>query len=107
MEEDTFTMQSNFAQKKNELLDLKRLLNLFIRRWYFFPGFLIITVSLVFVYNRYTKPIFITQATILIDDDKSESFPGEDQILKGVGLKSSTKNIENQIYILSSFTLVE
>ncbi len=106
MEKEAFTLHSHRAQRSSDGLDLKRIITLLLRRWYFFPLVIVFTLAGGFVYNRYTMPTFLTTASILIEEESKSSMPGSDEILEGFGLRGSSQNLDNQQFILSSWTLI-
>ncbi|MGB3775582.1 MAG: Wzz/FepE/Etk N-terminal domain-containing protein, partial [Leeuwenhoekiella sp.] len=92
------------VQNAQEELTLKEQLQLYIRYWPWFIVAVIVTVTLAFLYLRYSNNSYQSQATILIKDSKnselSELAAFEDLGLGNVGLSKS--EFENEIEILKS-----
>ena len=58
-----------------------------------------------FAYIRYTTPIYSVSSTILIRDDNNTQL-GAENILEGMELFSGKTNINNEIVVLKSFSLI-
>ena len=80
------------------------LLYKFIPYWPFFVLLLIISMAGAWLYLRYRKPIYQTSAAILIKDDKKG---GADNPLAAFDLFGSQKNLENEVEVLQSKTLMQ
>ena len=106
MEKEAFTLHTQRAQRSGDGLDLKRIITLLLRRWYLFPVAVVFTLAGGFVYNRYTVPTYLSTASILIEEEGGPSMPGSDEILQGFGLRPSSQNLDNQQFILSSWTII-
>jgi capsular exopolysaccharide synthesis family protein len=93
---------------KEDVIDVKKYLLLFLRRWYWFLLSLIVCVAASWLYLKYTPKVWEISTTILIEESKQSSTAGVgmDKIMQGFGLNPGLQNIENQIVILSSRSLV-
>jgi tyrosine-protein kinase Etk/Wzc len=87
--------------------DLKKIYSLVFTNWYYFLIALIITLICAFLYIKYTTPVYRVSATLLIDEENRGGAMGNNQIFEGFGLGSGAKNLDNQIAILSSKTLID
>ncbi|MDD5571713.1 MAG: polysaccharide biosynthesis tyrosine autokinase [Bacteroidales bacterium] len=76
------------------------------RYWYFFALSVFLAVSTSYVYNKYSKSIYSGSATVLISDDKKSPSINTGSFFEGMNLFSKQKNIENEIGILQSYSLV-
>ncbi len=85
----------------NSELDLKSLLNSYIKHWkWFFVG-VVFSVSMAIIYVRYTVPQFSASAKILILDDKNAS--SELSVLEDLDIFSGSKTkIEDEIELLNA-----
>ncbi len=90
----------------SELLKMKKVLSRIMSHRYFFATAFISSLILAWLYNTYTIPVYKVSATIMIEQEKSTISPGNDQLLEGFGLLPGMKNIDNQLMVLSSRTLV-
>jgi capsular exopolysaccharide synthesis family protein len=94
---------------QGESLDLKKILLKYLRFWYVFVLGAAIAIGLAFLFLRYTTPQYSITSTILIKDNQNSS-----DLLSGSGSKvfsdleifKSTKNIDNEIEVLKSQTLM-
>lgn len=87
--------------------DIRHIFFLMFGHWYWFIIALTLALSGGYVYLRYTKPVYRTSATILIEEGDNNVSDGTAQILEGIGLQPGNKNLDNQLIILGSYTLVE
>ena len=100
--------QKNNENNKQDEIDLVKLFYLMLSNWYWFVLALIISIASAWLYNRYTMPTWRVSATLLIEeDDKGKSIMGTDKILEGFGLRPGLQNLDNQILILTSWSLIE
>jgi capsular exopolysaccharide synthesis family protein len=66
---------------------------------------LVIFLAGAWIYLRYTDPVYETTATLLIKDNKSSN-PGTD-LMDALDLFGSQKNVENEVEVLQSKTLMQ
>ena len=95
------TKNSEFGE--TEEISMGDLLNKFIPFWPFFVLLLLISMSGAWLYLRYTLPIYKTTATLLIKDDKKG---GTTDPLQTFDMFGSKKNVENEVEVLQSKTLM-
>jgi tyrosine-protein kinase Etk/Wzc len=92
--------QSNINYKKI----FKKLLNYKKQCLFIIIIFLIIT----FLVNKFSPAKYANYTTLYIGDNQQNSFmSGTDDIMKGFGLFTGKNNIDNEIEILQSFTLIK
>jgi len=95
------------AINKSDAFDPIVLLNLFLENWYIF---LIVIVAAFFAsryYISHTLPVYRTSLTLLINETEDRATMDNTQLLQGLGLPIAMRNMENQIQILKSGSLVE
>jgi len=90
----------------NERIDPKKIVSLIRSYKYFFIGTLFSALLIAFLYNTLTLPVYRVSASILIEEDKKSGTSGNDQLLEGFGLLPGSKNLDNQIMVLTSRSLV-
>ncbi len=91
---------------ENEAIDFHRFLSLFLSNWYWFAAAMFIAVTIAYGINRYAEEIYTVQSSILIKDDQAGGgFAEIDKIIPGGDIFRSSKNLENEIGILRSFSL--
>ena len=61
-----------------------------------------------FLVNRYSTSRYLVRSTLLIKEKGAgKSFDGADNFLSGMSLLNTSKNLENEIGILKSKTMVK
>ncbi|HEX2395722.1 MAG TPA: polysaccharide biosynthesis tyrosine autokinase [Bacteroidales bacterium] len=103
-------MNTDISQKMNppqKDFDIRHIFFLMFGHWYWFIVSLTLALVGGYLYLRYTKPVYRTTATILIEEGDNNVSNGTAQILEGIGLQPGNKNLDNQLIILGSYTLVE
>jgi len=106
MQEKTGTIPPHKRQPSNDgLFDFNRILKLALRNWYLFLISLPLTLGAVYIYHRYTVPVYSATTTILLKSAQNRSLSQSD-LIEGFGLSPEIRNIENQIFIIKSKKLV-
>jgi len=91
-----------------EDINLRDQLNKYLIHWRWFLVSIIIGLILSFLYLRYTTPSYEASTTILVKDEKKGGMLSELSAFSDLGLGGSMKsNVDNEIEILKSRTLVE
>jgi tyrosine-protein kinase Etk/Wzc len=96
----------NKSLENEEAANLRKIFSLIISKKYVFFGAFIIAFACAYCYNIFTIPVYKVSATLLIEEDKKSNASGNDQLLEGFGLMPGMKNLDNQIMVLSSRSLV-
>lgn len=94
---------SEIIQQKTDYKEL--FYKLYRHKKWFIISF-IVAVTSAFLFNKITTTIFKNQTTLLLKEQEKNSFLSSDNIMQGFGLFGSNQNIENEIGILQSFTLI-
>jgi len=89
----------------SEEVSLGDLFYKFVPYWPFFVLLLIISLTTAWVYLRYTMPVYKTTATILIKDDQKNA--AADEMMQAFDMFGSKKNVENEVEVLQSKTLMQ
>ncbi len=99
---------SHIASSNQERIDYVKLFFLMLSNWYWFLLTLTLLLIAAWLYNRYTPRIWQVTATILIEENQqtSSAIP-TDQILKGFGLRPGMQNLDNQIHIFTSWSIID
>jgi len=98
-------MKTEENQIEEERVDIKGLLFRYYRHWYYFLISIVFFSLFALAYNRYTTPTYSVSSTILIRDDNNTQL-GAENLLEGMELFSGKTNIQNEIIILKSFSLM-
>ena len=105
MKEDLY---DDLYEEKEEKIDLHAMLFRYIIRWPWFVTSIILCLAGAWLYLRQTTPVYNISASVVIKDDKKGGNSGGNlTALEGLGLVSSVSNIDNEIEILRSKTLVK
>jgi tyrosine-protein kinase Etk/Wzc len=103
------TVQSGPLRKgpqQEDMLDLKKIFQMVFSSWKFFLIAMIVALICAFIYVTYTIPTYKVSANLLINEEKKGVSMGNDQLLEGFGLGSGSKNLDNQLMVLTSRTLI-
>lgn len=105
MKEDLY---DDLYEEKEEKIDFHAMLFRYIIRWPWFVASIILCLAGAWLYLRQTTPVYNISASVVIKDDKKGGNSGGNlTALEGLGLVSSVSNIDNEIEILRSKTLVK
>lgn len=102
-------MQSHIRPEEmedTEEISLGDLIYKFLPYWPIFVLLLLITLTGAWLYLRYTMPVYETKATLLIKDDKNTP-AGANDMMQAFDLFGSKKNVENEVEVLQSKTLMQ
>lgn len=87
-------------------INVEKLLSKIIAYWPLYAVFIVVACLLAFVYLRYTTPKYAASAKVLIKDEAKNN-TGEGQIMQDLGLQTNAANVENEVEILKSRTLMK
>ena len=105
--------ETNFneaQESKEENIDVKELLFKYLIHWPWFAGAVVACLIAAWVYLHMSTPVYNISATVLIKDDKKGGSAGMLSGLESLGLDgmvSSSQNIDNEIEVLRSKTIVK
>ena len=97
-------------ESKEENIDVKELLFKYLIHWPWFVGAVVACLIAAWVYLHMSTPVYNISATVLIKDDKKGGSAGMLSGLESLGLDgmvSSSQNIDNEIEVLRSKTIVK
>ena len=97
-------------ESKEENIDVKELLFKYLIYWPWFVGAVVACLIAAWVYLYMSTPVYNISATVLIKDDKKGGSAGMLSGLESLGLDgmvSSSQNIDNEIEVLRSKTIVK
>ena len=97
-------------ESKEENIDVKELLFKYLIHWPWFVGAVVACLIAAWVYLYMSTPVYNIFATVLIKDDKKGGSAGMLSGLESLGLDgmiSSSQNIDNEIEVLRSKTIVK
>lgn len=85
-------------------LDIAKILNQVLENWWFFVMSVVLCLGLSYAYVWYTHPVYEMSTTVLVEDEGNDI---SQSILDEVGVLGKKRNIENEIAILKSRSLME
>ena len=97
-------------QMAEEQIDFRTLLFKYIIHWPWFVGTVLLCLVGAWFYLHWATPIYNISATVLINDEKKGGGSGVSSELEDMGLSglmTSSKNIDNELEVLRSKTLVK
>ena len=97
-------------ETEDEKIDIQQLLFKYIIHWPWFVGAVLVCLIGAWIYLRMATPVYNISATVLIKDDKKGGNTGSMVGLEELGLSgliSSSQNIDNELEVLRSKTLVK
>jgi tyrosine-protein kinase Etk/Wzc len=102
-------MENNYSSEENQEEDfnLRDTLERYLDNWQWFVLAVCLSITMAFVYLRYSTPQYQASTTILVKDDKKGGIISELSAFSDLGLGGGVKsNLDNEIEILKSRTLV-
>ncbi|MCU4165832.1 GumC family protein [Carboxylicivirga caseinilyticus] len=98
--------QPHKGKSSDNLFDLKRILFLLRKNWYLFLISLPLCIGSVYIYHRYTVPVYQARATLLLKGDDQRSIT-RSELIEGFGLSPEARSVENQMFVIKSKKLVK
>ncbi|MBR1515097.1 MAG: polysaccharide biosynthesis tyrosine autokinase [Bacteroidales bacterium] len=98
--------KSYAPQQTNEeqSVDIKQMIYIALGHWYLFVIFVVVALAICFVVNRYSKKVYQTTGTVLIQEDYNRYDPTAIMTSMTYG---TMQNIENEIAVLKSYSLAD
>jgi tyrosine-protein kinase Etk/Wzc len=96
-------IQSHQRQEDDQI-DLSKIFLRMLESWKLFLVFVPMGLMLAYAYVWYVHPVYVMEATVLVEDESNDI---SQSILDEVGVLSKKRNIENEIAILSSRSMME
>lgn len=102
-------MENNFISEENQTEDfnLRDALERYLNHWQWFVLAVFLCLTIAYVYLRYVTPQYQARTTILVKDEKKGGLASELSAFSDMGIGSPKNNIDNEIEILKSRTLIE
>lgn len=97
----------SYIKQDEDAINIRELVFNYLSYWRWFVLSVFVFIAIALVYLRYTKPTFVSKATLLIKEDKKGGgMPGM-AIFDDLGLTGGSSNLDNEIQILKSRKLTE
>lgn len=100
-------IQDTWNSEEESLLNLKDIFKVYFRYWPVVLISIAVGVFLARTYLRYAIPEFQTSMELLLKDNKNSGQLAESAILGDLGFNTGARNIENEISLLTSKSLME
>ena len=101
-------LYDDIFEDKEEQIDFKASLFKYIIRWPWFVASVIVCMACAWIYLKQSTPAYNINASIIIKDEKKGGMLGSEfSGLEDLGLLNSSKNIDNEIEILQSKSLIK
>ena len=108
VENPSSNTQNKPDYRNKEGINYLKLFFLMLSNWPWFVIVLAFVFLVALLYIKYTPPKWRVSAKVLIMEDQNNQSPIQaDQILKGFGLMPGMGNLDNQLNILTSWTIVD
>ncbi len=92
----------NKPERVQNDFDLKSFFFRYLKYWFWFPLCLVLALVIARYYNWYKNPVYAVTAKLMVKDENV----GKDQFLRQLDVETPAKNIENEIEILRSHSLL-
>lgn len=102
---DSFVGDEN--EEANNALFFQKIIQKFLALWPWLILSIVICVSIAYLYMKFSSPVYKVNASILVQDDKKGTDLGEAGILQDFGLLLGKSNVDNEVEIFKSRTLME
>lgn len=95
--------------KNSKDINIKELINPYLKKWKYFVGMIFLMGILAFFYIKSKVPIYKAQTSVFIKDAKKMSAAGDMSMLQGLGglTGMGTNSIENEVGVFESKTIIE
>lgn len=94
-------------QEENDTINIREELEKYLIHWKWFVLGVFLSISLAFLYLRYTTPLFKATASILIKDNQKSGISAELAAFEDLGIVGgSANNTDNEIEILKSRKII-
>ena len=94
------------VERPQESFDIKAIFFRYVGFWPYFVLSVALALTMAFLFNRYAIPRYNINATLLIKDTKTGA-SGANDFLEGFQLLRTSRNLENEIGIMRSYSMAE
>ncbi len=103
-------LQQEYPFIQEETIDIKKFLLKILYNWYWFAIAIFIALVGAYMVNRYSTPRYSVTSSIIVRDDTKAGrgqLTGYENIIEGMDIFRSKKNIYNEMGILQSYSLAQ
>ena len=98
-------MQSPHISAPEENIDLRALLEKYLKKWYWFVISVTVCVGIALAYLVRAIPQYNVQTTLLLRDDKASNPMSQFAMLEGLGDLGGSKIVDDEIQVLTTKTI--
>lgn len=107
MEQPNYTAPDQFNEEsEGSSFDYRTWIIRILKGWYFFVISLIVCMGIAYLQNRSWKPIYKTNALVIIEDSKGY-MGSQAMLLQGFGAEKAYRNVNNQVIMFGSHDIIE
>ena len=86
-------------------INVRKILMMMARNWYFYLFGVVLATAGAYFYMKYKIPDFEVKTTVLIGEEENNA-DGTADLLKGFELRPGVQNLDNQMLIVKSYSLL-
>lgn len=100
--------KQNSQPQQEDNIDIKKYLQIGLKNWHWFVLSCVICLTIAWIVNRYTQPVFQVSTTILVNEDnEKKSIKSGSEMIQTLNMLGAGVNLQNQIGLLQSYLLNE
>ncbi|MCK4923090.1 MAG: polysaccharide biosynthesis tyrosine autokinase, partial [Bacteroidales bacterium] len=93
---------------EEDSLDLKKYFFLILANWYWFIISLFLGLAIAYMTNRYSKPVYRVNATLMLNEGaSSRGLSGVENLIPGMEMYSQRRYAINEVEILKSYSMAQ
>ena len=93
---------------EEEFIDIKRIINSVTEKWYYFAISIPVCLLMAIIYLKTAPSLYELRATLQLKDQSlNDKGVGQEKFINGLELLSGDSELEDEIGVLSSYTMVE
>ncbi|MDG1148538.1 MAG: Wzz/FepE/Etk N-terminal domain-containing protein, partial [Crocinitomicaceae bacterium] len=96
-----------FEKQNNEEINIKDLIARYLQNWQWMAMSVFICLIVAFCFLNFSTPQYKSTAKVLIKEDNSGGLSSNMEIFEDLGLSSGSVNLENEIELFKSLTLLK
>lgn len=99
-------MQGMQEEEKEDMISVMEIATLFIKHWKWIVLGLLLALAVAFVYLRYTTPVYKVASSVVLKEEGRSGPSAMPGTLEEIAMMSSVSNVENELYILKSRSMI-
>ncbi|QRX64168.1 polysaccharide biosynthesis tyrosine autokinase [Dysgonomonadaceae bacterium zrk40] len=106
MTDNNTQLQGMQGEEKEDLISVMEIATLFIKHWKWIVLGLLVALAAAFVYLRYTTPVYKVASSVVLKEEGRSGPSAMPGTLEEIAMMSSVSNVENELYILKSRSMI-